>query len=230
MKLVHPFFSAPICFQEDRIQMLVIEHAAALRKLVTELTQQREGSEGAFVLSEDNVCLDIAKHMHVILDFIHPQTLEKKLQTEAITALIHTARESMAGEIFHLAQAIQAFLGKLAALANFPVSFEQSENLFELLKAMDFRVDLNDLSPCEALYERMAFIDGLSKDQCFVLVNAKAYFSEEELLQLYDMLRYRKLNVLMIEPRAGEILPCEDIRLFDGDLCELTLDLDSKIQ
>lgn len=230
MKLAYPLFSSPICFREDLVQVLVIEHGATFRKVVTELVQQSEGNEGSFVLSRNNACLDPSEHLQVILDFVHPQLLEKRLQTKAIAALIHATRESLAGETFHLTQVIQGYLGKLATLAGFPVAFEQSESLSTLLKAMDFRVDLSDLSLCEALYERMALIDTLSKDQCFVLVNAKAYFLSEELQKLYDMLRYRKLNVLFVEPRAGSVLPGEDIRLFDEDLCELTLDSEDKIR
>ena len=67
-------------------------------------------------------------------------------------------------------------------------------------------------------------LHGLAKDQCFVLVNAKAFFSAAELEKLYKMARYRKLCLLLLEPRAGTTLPGEEIRLFDEDLCELTLD------
>ena len=64
-----------------------------------------------------------------------------------------------------------------------------------------------------------------SNDQYgYVLVNAKAFFSAAELEKLYKMARYRKLCLLLLEPRAGTILPGEQIRLFDEDLCELTLD------
>lgn len=115
-------------------------------------------------------------------------------------------------------------MGKLAALADYPVAFEQSENLPALLKAMDFRADLSGLSACEALLEQMTLLHGLAKDQCFVLVNAKAFFSAAELEKLYKMALYRKLCLLLLEPRAGTILPGEQIRLFDEDLCELTLD------
>ena len=94
---------------------------------------------------------------------------------------------------------------------------------------MEFRVDLSDLPAFEALYERMALIDGLAKHQCFVLVNARAYFSAEELTKLYAMARYRKLALLMIESHISSPLPGEDIRLFDADLCELTLDSEDEI-
>ena len=75
----------------------------------------------------------------------------------------------------------------------------------------------------------MALIDGLTKHQCFALVNAQAYFSAEELTKLYAMARYRKLALLMIESHISSPLPGEDIRLFDADLCELTLDSEDEI-
>ena len=49
-------------------------------------------------------------------------------------------------------------------------------------------------------------------------------FSAAEMEKLYKMARYRKLCLLLLEPRAGTILPGEQVRLFDEDLCELTLD------
>ena len=229
MKLAHPLFSTPIRFREDRVQVLALEAPEAFRKLVAEIAAQSEGGEGAFVLSRDDACLKIEDHIHVIFDFIHPQALEKKVQSKAIAALIQEAHETLTVETLQFSQAVQAYLGKLAALADYPVAFAQSENLPELLKAMEFRVDLSDLPAFEALYERMALIDGLTKHQCFALVNARAYFSAEELKKLYAMARYRKLAMLMIESRIDAPLPDEDIRLFDADLCELTLDSEGEI-
>ena len=87
MKLAHPLFSTPIRFREDRVQVLTLEAPEAFRKLVAELTAQSEGGEGAFVLSRNDACLKIEDHLQMIFDFIHPQALEKKLQSKAIAAL-----------------------------------------------------------------------------------------------------------------------------------------------
>ena len=224
MKLAHPLLSSPIVFCENQIPVLVLENAAAFREFAVELLQQSEGQEGTFVLSRADRCLDCAEHLNVFLDFLHPPELEKRLQSKLITALLREAQETLAGETLQFSRAVQEYMGKLAALADYPVAFEQSENLPALLKAMDFRADLSGLSACEALLEQMTLLHGLAKDQCFVLVNAKAFFSAAELEKLYKMARYRKLCLLLLEPRAGTILPGEQVRLFDEDLCELTLD------
>lgn len=136
----------------------------------------------------------------------------------------------MAHETFQLSLIIQEYFGKLATLAEYPVAYEQSENLAALLKAMEFRIDLQDLPACEALFEHMALIHRLSKNQCFVLINARCFFSANELLQLYKMAQYQKMNLMLLESHAFEPLKeIEEVILFDEDLCELNLDPHSEM-
>jgi len=112
-------------------------------------------------------------------------------------------------------------------LSDHPVSYEQGENLSALLTAMEFRIDLTGLSPCEALYEQMLLIHSLSKGQCFVLINAHSFFGKEELEQLYKMIQYRKIPMMLLENHAvSNRHTCEKVTLFDEDMCELSLDSD----
>ena len=110
------------------------------------------------------------------------------------------------------------------------MAYEQSENLAALLKAMDFRVELSGLSPCEALLEQLLLAQRFLKEPCLALIHARTYFSAEEMRQLYAMAQYHKLHLLLLETRAPEPpLPDEELRLFDRDLCELTLDSPDEI-
>ena len=220
---MHSLFSEPILFPENKIQVLVLENPQVFRRLASELVQQSEGHEGEFILSRNDVCMDCADHINVFFDFLHRQEMEKRLQTKLVAALLKNAQEILAKESFELGQSIQAYLGKLATIADFPVSYEQTENLSALLKAMDFHVDFNGLSVCEAVYEHIAALNGLLKSQCFVLIHAHEYFSSEELISLYNMAHYRKIPLLLLESHLHEALEMEEIRLFDKDMCELTL-------
>ena len=104
------------------------------------------------------------------------------------------------------------------------VIYEESENVSEILKAMNFRVDLEGLSAHEAIYEQMNLIETVSKNQLYVLVNAKAFFSMEELRQLYDMAAYRKMRLLLMEASVSYIIKdYEAVTVFDNDLCEIKL-------
>ena len=130
---------------------------------------------------------------------------------------------------FELSQAIQSYLSRLANLAEYPVAYEQGDNLSALLKAMDFHIDLSDMPACEALYEQMALLNSAAKHQLFVLIHAKAYFLPDELEKLCQMAHYRKIPLLLLESHAYPPLPGEDMRIFDNDLCELHLDQSADI-
>ena len=98
-----------------------------------------------------------------------------------------------------------------------------------MLKAMAFWVDFDDLDLPEAIYEHIALYHRLLKDQCFVLVHAKAYLTAEELDRLYSMAQYQKWELLLLEAHFNEnVLEPEQHTLFDADLCELRLDKLSK--
>lgn len=225
MKLMHPLFSKPITFLENRIPVLTVENPTVFRELVLELFAQAESMEGRFVLSYKDQVLDCAGCLHIIQDYAHIHAPDKKLQTKLLTALLQQAQEDLAEEGFLLHRQLQNYLGALAALADYPVAYEESENLMNLLKAMDFHVDLRDLSVPEALAEHIALYHRLLKNQCFVLIHAREFFSVEELRQLYTLAQYQKWRLLLWESNAcKERLPEEDHVLFDADLCELTLE------
>lgn len=225
MKLMHPLFSSPISFTENRIQVLTIEHAPTFREITFELIAQMEDEAGRFVLSKEDHPLDCGVCLQVISDYAHLDAVERKIQNKLIAALLTEAQEDLAEDTLFFTREVQRYLGKLASLADYPVAYEQSDNLNALLKAMDFRVDLKGLAAHEALYEYISLCHRVIKDPCFVLVNAKAFFSGEELRQLYDMARYRKWNLLLLEPHQyPRTIEGEMHRLIDEDLCELVLE------
>lgn len=62
------------------------------------------------------------------------------------------------------------------------------------------------------------------------MINAKSFFSSDELSSLYQMTTYNKIHLLLLESHIPEIVKeYESITLFDKDLCELTLDNPSDI-
>ena len=64
MKLVYTELEQQLIFQENRVNVLVIEHKELFRRMIQELAKQIDGVEGRFVLSDnDNILkIDNAKH------------------------------------------------------------------------------------------------------------------------------------------------------------------------
>ena len=230
MKLTHPLFSRPIVFRENRVPVLVVEEPCTFRRLALDLIGQSEGLDGEFVLSRNDCCLDCGDSLRVFQDYAHLENVDRRVQTKALSALLRAAQEVLPEEALRLSRQLQEYLSKLALLSDAPVAYEQSENLPSLLKAMDFRVDLSGLTPCEALLEQLLLAQRFLKEPCIGLIHARTYFSAEEMRQLYASALYHKLHLMLLEARAPEPpLPDEELRLYDRDLCELTLDSPDEI-
>lgn len=51
------------------------------------------------------------------------------------------------------------------------------------------------------------------------LVNIKAYLNKQELMELYKVAFYNKINLLLIEMAEGEMIGEEKVYIIDSDRC-----------
>ena len=51
------------------------------------------------------------------------------------------------------------------------------------------------------------------------LVNIKAYLNKQELMELYKVAFYNKINLLLIEMAEGEVTGEERVYIIDNDRC-----------
>ena len=71
MKLAHPMLNHPIEWNEDvYINTFVIENPSMYRAFLKELYDQEDALPGRFVLSENQVSLDISKKVEIINDVL----------------------------------------------------------------------------------------------------------------------------------------------------------------
>ena len=87
MKMVHPDFVFQIELLENRINEIIIEDPACMGRYTRGLYEQCNGSEGAFVLSDDIDILNISKHCIIVTDLISFELNKKKLLNEAFPVL-----------------------------------------------------------------------------------------------------------------------------------------------
>jgi CRISPR type II-A-associated protein Csn2 len=225
MKLVHPALSRPLSFSEDVVQVLTVESPRLFRDMYLDLARQSQGGEGRFVLSQSDVPLDGALCLHVVSDYAHLQPTDRKIALRLQKLVLRTAQEMMREETEELNRMVQWYVGRLAEQMEYVVDFELNDPLPILLKGLNFRVDLTDLSPLEGLMEHLRLFHDLFPNQCFVLVHAKLFFDGPELLELYKMAQYKKWTLLLLEGgHPFERLEGEQHLLIDSDLCEIRQD------
>ena len=224
MRLSHPMFSEPIYWRQGRIPVLVLEHPRVFRNVVFELSAQAQGEEGDFALSLDYEPLDCGEHLHVLRDYAELSVDERKLQSRFQSYLQNMVREELAVQSDALQQEIVRFLEAVIMSAEYPITLPDGEYVSPLLKALKCQPVLDGADPLERLMQYIELYSGLLRISCFVLVGAHAYFSPEELRELYRMAGYEKWRFLMVEQQMRPPLPEEDIRLLDETMCELRLD------
>ena len=224
MRLMHPVFQEPILFREDQVQVLIVENPVLFREMTFDLMGQEESREGEFVLSLDYNPIDCAEHLHIVRDYYHLELTDRKIQSRFMAMVQKTVQEELGLQSMQVMSEINQFLGAIAGAVEIPTEFDDGDKLIPLLKASGFRISLNDLSPVEALEEYLSVYSSFLKDPCFVLIDAKAFFSEEELQRLYQMALYKKWRLLLLESTSREtVLPEENVCLIDKDLCLLRL-------
>lgn len=215
--------SAPIHWRENVIPILVVEHPKLFRQFVFTLSRQAEGEEGEFVLSLDYNPLDCGEHLQVVRDYTAFSLDDRKLQNRFQSLLQVAIREELPEKTDCLQRVIVDYLETVATTMEYPVTFSDGEYALTLLKALKCHPVLDGEGPLEQLVQYLELYNGLMKNQCFVLVGAHMYFSEEELLGFYRLVGYRKWRVLLLESHMTSPLLGEEVYLLDQDLCELHL-------
>lgn len=225
MRLMHSLLSEPIHFVENKIPVWIIENEIAYRQVVFDLMTQSEGEEGDVILSLRYEKLACKDHLLVISDYFHLEPTSRKL-TSAFQLVLHqTVQDELQRESMALNEAITEYLHILSAAMELPTGFSSEDYLLPLLKAIRFLPNVEDGSPVERLIQYIELHTSLLKDQCIVLVNAKAYFSGQELKDLYKIALYQKWRILLLEPslRGGRINE-ENCYITDSDFCELRIE------
>lgn len=228
MRLSHPLLSGPIHWTEGKIPVLILEHQQVFRQVVFELSGQAAGDEGEFILSFEYETLDCGVHLHVLRDYFSLSLDDRKLQNQFQKVLQFTIREELPEDTGHLQQEIARYLGLVSVHMDYPLSFTEGEYILPLLKAVKCQPALDGEGALEQLMQYMELYSGLMPQQCFALVNAHQYFSQEELMELYQMANYRKWYLFLLEQMQKPALSCEDIYLIDQSLCEIRVDSEGK--
>lgn len=92
MKLAHYYLDSLIEFEENTVNVLIIENGQKLRETVSMLILQSEGEQGDFIISEGLNILDFSKYTEVIINVFDLKFDTKKIVTKINQTAIETAK------------------------------------------------------------------------------------------------------------------------------------------
>ncbi|WP_102342798.1 type II-A CRISPR-associated protein Csn2 [Galactobacillus timonensis] len=217
MILVNPNYFDPISITEEYPETLVVEDNFYYRSILTDMIEQLKTGKGDFVLSENEEIIS-CQNIQIVTDLLQmdfsDRTAKTRLQqTIAFDFRDDPAVESIREDLYH-------FCFKICTDYPLPVSFKMDLTAIDLVKMMDFFLDLSFSSWVEKIILLLEAERSLLKKNLFIFSGLKDLMNKEEYAALEKELKYRKFSVLMIEHREHQDLDDKDhLRIIDKDLC-----------
>ena len=223
MRLMYPIFETPVVFEENRINILVIENQKAFFEFVMAISDKGNGAESEVILSKNFEEIKFDRIADVTTDIVSLDCNNKKLVSKLYAKLNEIAfQEENYTLTLDIVSKISEYLLNITQALPCGVSFDESVELSQLFKSVALRIDTDGKNLLERLCDYVEVMNEFCGTELFVLVNLKSYLGVEELKEFYKFCSYKKMTLLLIENVLREQLDAECIKIIDNDLCEIS--------
>lgn len=220
MKLVYTELEQQLVFQENKVNVLVIEQKELFRRMIQELDKQISGEECGFVLSDNNKTIKIDKAICLILN---PFALDINSR-KALTGLYNELGKLGLNEENYLKTCslngqIAEYIYDLLNQVDYALKFQDDFDLQSMFKALEVEFEAGEGNFLEGLVYFLDVCSKFQKVKILTFVNLKTYLMSEELHEFYKEAFYRKIQLLLLENNIGDELAEEAVSIVDADLC-----------
>ncbi|NLE24387.1 MAG: type II-A CRISPR-associated protein Csn2 [Clostridiaceae bacterium] len=223
MKLVHSDVQYVINFEENSINVIVIEDPTVFTQWIVEFLGQASGLDGKFVLSENSKEIKISQAVEVITDPFGMQINSRKVLSKLYTEMESDATDA---EMLIKTRTIECtlinYIQELASMRSYPISYLLDVSLPALFKAMELKLD----EDCDTLTEKLdtyiKIVHSMLGIRCLMLVNFSTFLCDSDMKRLIESAFYNKVYLLLFENRKpAYTIPGEKIYVLDKDHCEI---------
>lgn len=204
---------------ENKIYELILEHHGIFSEVVKNLIDQSSGGEGCFVLSDNNTMVKFEKATDVLIDFFNFSLNNKKMLNKLYLHLGKIS-EGYIEEKTEINSRIINLLEEFVTASGFPgidYSFDYNwEDIFKIYH-LEFIEDYSNI--LEKMISYIKIVSMFSEIGIIFLVNIRAYLSKEDLEELYEIARYSKVTLFLIEPYESRDRGEEVRYIIDNDQC-----------
>lgn len=219
MRLVSIKHDINIEFDENDILEIVIEHPRAFTEIVYMLINQCNGAEGEFVLSGDEHIIKLNKNADIIMDFFGLSPNNKKIITKLYSGLEEIA-ENYIEEKADINSKIVSVLDAITTSEGCAeISYNLDYNWTDLFKLYNLSFSDDYISLIDRITAYIKIISQFTDIKILFFVNARSYLPKDEMNTLYEVARYCKINIALIESHEFVERNGEKRYIIDKDLC-----------
>lgn len=221
MKIVKEEFECQIEFEENKVNVLILEKPEEFTNVVSEFKEQLSDSDFGWILSDGGEIISFAKNIEMIINPFDTELNQKRILTKLYSTMEKNVVESeLQNEWKNLYSSILSMADDIMDSMPYMLQCNQDSNITDLFKLLDVKFETNPENLLERLMDYICVINNVYGKRIFILVNIKAYLTKDELQMLYKKMFYEKIYILLIENHDNDdIIEEERITIIDKDMC-----------
>ena len=223
MKLVNTYYNFEVDILENYVTVMSVENHKAYSKLLGDIWHQVNGGEGSFILSDNEKIKNISKEVECIFNPFSLECNNKKVITRLYQELKNQSESILQEEAIKLNCAILEYLERLIMTVPYNLKYNCDMDVSGIMKLYGVEIDNQGEDLLERIVEYIRVISQICSVNTFVFVDIKNYLVKEELIELYKIIFYEKINIVIIEPIHTDKLEGEKSWIIDKDLCIIDL-------
>ena len=212
-----------IHFEENKVNVLVVENQKVFAEFLEKLMQNKETEKDEIILSEGESKLIVHKCMDMVYSPLLVDLNSKRILTRLYQEITEIVNEEFSEEKEAINAGIITFLDNLLLKLPYPLTFNLDMDLVALFKQYDIRMELENVSLLERLVNYIHIEQMLCGTKVIVFINIKDYLDNEQLQELYKTAFYHKIHLLLIESKKKDVLSGEKYCIIDKDRCVIEL-------
>ena len=225
MKLINEDLNNEIIFEENKVNLLVVENKKKFVEFIQEIIKQINGNEGKFSLFDKNTELKIHNKVEIIKDIFDLDINNKKILNKIYHELEELSIDSeFLLETKNMESNLLKYIYYLIEKYDYPLEIVEGLDLKEIFKLLSVKLSLCFSNKVEEILEYIDLVSRILKKEIFVLVNLHIFLEKDDIVALCRECFYKKIKLLFVENQKPDIINNEE-RLFiiDNDLCEINL-------
>jgi len=222
MKLVHPDMEGQILLKPWEACEWIVESPLLFRKILQEMSNQAEGGEGGFVLSEGEKELPFSKNAEVVINPFALDINDKKILSKLYGELGKTAMgEEMYLKTQEMFEKFQRYFMDLEQYSDFMLEIDLGVDVTAWFKAFGIKLASYSDSFIENICQYIMIMAELFGKRLAVFVNIRSYLSEEQIEEVEKMAAYHEIALLFLENVQRDCSKKRKHYIIDVDGCEI---------
>lgn len=220
MRLTYPCINFSVELSENEIVSIIIENQRLFYDMVSDLSTQKEGTMGEWVLSKDSAPIDISKNIDLITQLVPFSINRKELINTLYSKIKHISNNEEMQEYTHeTLTKIEQYIIRLTEDFTSEFVYNIDVDIVPLLKMFNLRYNDDYKTLPEKLIEYIFAVNEHIGAKLFIIVNLRSYINDDDAELFFQTLISHKIKLVDIECVERKKIEHERRVIIDNDLC-----------